>query len=79
MNQVLFGATVTFRDENDIKKTFSIVGLDEADVLKKKISWVSPLAKALFKTREGDLVQFHSPRGTQEIEVIKIEYIVIVE
>lgn len=73
-DQALFGATVTFRDENDVEKTFAIVGLDEADVLKKKISWISPLAKALFKAREGDVVQFHSPRGTQEIEIVQIAY-----
>lgn len=78
-DKVLFGATVTFRDENDVEKTFSIVGLDEADVLKKKISWVSPLAKALFNSREGDLVQFHSPKGSQEIEIIRIEYKAICE
>lgn len=78
-DRVLFGATVTFRDENDVEKTFSIVGLDEADVLKKKISWVSPLAKALFNAREGDLVQFHSPKGTQDIEIVKIAYLPIAD
>lgn len=73
-DKVLFGATVTFRDEDDNEKTFSIVGLDEADVSKKKISWVSPLAKALFNAKEGDSVTFHSPRGTQDLEIVKISY-----
>lgn len=77
--KVLFGATVTFRDEDDVEKTFSIVGIDEADVAKKKISWVSPLAKALFNAKEGDFVQFHSPKGTQELEVVKVVYQAISE
>jgi transcription elongation factor GreB len=77
--KVLFGATVSFRDENDIEKTFSIVGLDEADVSKNKVSWVSPIGKALLNTKVGDCVQFHSPKGVQELEVTAIEYLEIQE
>ena len=73
-DQVLFGATVTIRDEDDNEKTWSIVGIDEADVSKGTISWISPLAKCLFKARVGDVIQFRSPKGVQEIEVIAIEY-----
>jgi len=73
-DQVRFGATVTICDEDDRKKTYSIVGVDEADAGKGRISWASPLAAALMKAREGDMITFRSPRGLQEIEVIKIEY-----
>lgn len=77
--KVLFGATVKFRDENDVEKTFSIVGIDEADVSKKKVSWVSPIGKALLNAKVGDWVQFHSPKGLQELEVIEVDYREVVE
>ncbi len=73
-DQVLFGATVTIRDEEDRQRTFSIVGVDEADVSQGKISWVSPLARALFKARVGDVVQFRSPKGEQEVEIMDLSY-----
>lgn len=72
--QVLFGATVTMRDEDDNTRTYTIVGIDEADVAQGKISWVSPLANALFKARVGDSVTFRSPKGLREIEIVKLEY-----
>ena len=72
--QVLFGATVTIRNEEDELKTYTIVGADEADLTKKRISWVSPLASALLKAKVGDLVTFRSPKGVQEVEVEAIEY-----
>lgn len=71
---VLFGATVTIRDEDDSEKTYSIVGVDEVEVEKGKISWCCPLANALFKAQEGDFVSFKSPKGVREIEVLKIIY-----
>ena len=73
---VLFGATVTIRDEDDIEKTYSIVGTDEADVSAGKISYLSPLGAALLraKAKEGDWVTFRSPKGEQDIEVVKIAY-----
>ncbi|HTO45342.1 MAG TPA: transcription elongation factor GreB, partial [Burkholderiales bacterium] len=52
-DQVFFGATVTVSDENGGESTYSIVGIDEADVARGRISWVSPLARALLKRREG--------------------------
>ncbi len=73
-DQVLFGATVTVRDENDVEKTWSIVGIDEADVSKGKISWMSPLANALLKSRVGDVLMFRSPKGVQEVEVVSLVY-----
>ena len=74
VEQVFFGATVTFRNENDEVKRFAIVGMDEADITKERISWQSPLAAALMKARVGDVVQFRSPKGIQEIEIERIEY-----
>lgn len=72
---VQFGATVTVRYEDDIEKTFSIVGIDEIDLAKGRISWVSPLARALMRANEGDVVVFNSPKGQQEIEIIRVAYI----
>lgn len=73
-DQVRFGATVTIRDEDDVEKIYSIVGIDESDLSKKRISWLSPLANALMRSRVGDIVTFHSPRGKQEVEILSIEY-----
>ncbi len=71
---VQFGATVTLRFEDDSEKTYSIVGVDEVDVNRGRISWMSPLAKALLKAKAGDYVTFHSPKGEQEVEVLAVVY-----
>lgn len=71
---VQFGATVTLRFEDDTEKTYSIVGVDEVDVNKGRISWMSPLARALLKAKAGDYVTFHSPKGEQEVEVLAVVY-----
>ena len=73
-DHVLFGATVVIRDEDDVEKRYSIVGVDEVDVSKGKISWLSPLANAIFKAKVGDWVTFRAPSGVKEIEVVSIEY-----
>ena len=73
-DQVFFGATVTLRDEQGQDQTYQIVGVDETHFARGRISWVSPLARALLKAHEGDLVRFQSPAGWREIEVIMIEY-----
>ncbi|NMC63308.1 MAG: transcription elongation factor GreB [SAR324 cluster bacterium] len=75
--EIRFGATVTIIDENNVKKRFSIVGVDEVDASTGKISWRSPLARALLSKKEGDLVTFSTPRGEQEVEIEKIEYVQI--
>ena len=72
--QVFFGATVTIRNEEDEVKTYSIVGVDEADLSKRRISWISPLASALLKARVGDQISFRSPKGLQEVEIESLEY-----
>ena len=73
-DQVFFGATVTCLDEQAGEQTYQIVGVDETDLGKKRISWISPLARALIKAREGDTVRFQSPLGWREIEIVAIEY-----
>jgi transcription elongation factor GreB len=73
LTQVFFGAIVTVSDA-DAEVTYQIVGIDEADPTTGKISWISPLARALMKAREGDVVRLLSPAGLREIEVVEIRY-----
>ncbi len=72
--QVFFGASVSLADA-DGEATYQIVGVDEADAGRGLISWISPLARALIKAREGDVVRFQSPLGPRELEVIAIRYL----
>jgi len=75
-DRVFFGATVTIADaDGGDEQSWQIVGVDEADASQGRISWVSPLARALLKAREGDLVRFMSPAGNREIEVLEIRYL----
>ena len=76
-NTVRFGATVTILDEDEREKTYSIVGADESDPDAGKISWLSPIARALLKAKEGDFVTVKSPQGERDLEIIKIRYIEI--
>ena len=73
-DQVFFGATVHYRNGAGEEHTVTIVGIDELDPLKGKISWVSPVARALTKAREGDLVTLHTPLGTEELEILGVSY-----
>lgn len=73
-DQVFFGATVTLCDTQGQEQTYTIVGIDEADATLGRISWISPLARALIKSREGDSVRFQSPAGVREIEIIEVRY-----
>jgi len=72
--QVFFAATVVVCDEAGCEATYKIVGIDEANPGAGLISWISPLARALLKAREGDVVRFNSPGGVRELEVIEIRY-----
>jgi transcription elongation factor GreB len=72
--QVFFGATVTYEDEQGNTKTITILGIDEADSLNRQVSWVSPVARALLKSSVGDVVRLQTPAGIQEIEVIQVSY-----
>src|SRR5205823_11353947 len=73
-DQVFFGATVSYLNKAGEEHTVTIVGIDELDPLKGKISWVSPVARALTKAREGDIVTLNTPQGTDELEVLSVAY-----
>lgn len=73
-DQVFFGATVTLMSQDGEEKIYSIVGIDEADVSRGLVSWISPLAKALIKAREGDTVTVKTPGGDESLEIVGIEY-----
>ena len=76
VEQVFFGATVSISDLSDeSEEAWQIVGVDEADASSGRISWISPLARALMKAREGDVVRFVSPAGVREVEVLEVRYI----
>ena len=76
-DQVFFGATVTVCGENGSERTYSIVGVDEADPGRNLISWVSPLARALLKAREDDVVTLRIPGGAEELVVAEVVYCAI--
>lgn len=73
-DQVFFGATVTVCDSDGCENTYSIVGVDEANVGDGLVSWVSPLARTLLKLREGEVATLHTPTGIQELEIISVAY-----
>lgn len=73
-DQVFFGATVGYEDEDGSEHVVQIVGVDEANASEGRISWISPLARALLKAREGDTVRVQSPSGLREIEVVDVRY-----
>jgi transcription elongation factor GreB len=72
--QVFFGATVTYVNGAGEEHTVTIVGIDELDPLKGKISWVSPVARALTKAKEGDVVVLQTPQGMDELEIVSVAY-----
>lgn len=73
-DQVFFGATVTYADSHDVERTVRIVGVDEARLEQGEISWISPVARALMKAMDGDVVKMQTPGGVEELEILKIEY-----
>jgi transcription elongation factor GreB len=72
--QVFFGASVTYVDHHGAEKSVRIVGIDEARIEQGEISWISPVARALMKAREGDIVDLRTPHGLEQIEVVTIAY-----
>ena len=72
--RIFFGATVTFANQAGEEKTVSIVGVDEIDTSRGYISWISPMARAFIKAREGEVVTLHAPGGTQELEIREVKY-----
>jgi transcription elongation factor GreB len=77
-DQVFFGATVTFRGwvagEAGVEESFQVVGVDEADASSGRISWISPIGRALLKAHVGDRVRFDSPAGARDIEIVDVVY-----
>lgn len=73
-DQVYFGATVTYLDDQDQSRTVTIMGIDEADSSLGQVSWISPVARALLKARVGDEVQLPTPSGLRTLEVLEVDY-----
>ena len=73
-DRVYFGATVTVRNGKDEERTVSIVGVDEIDTTRGYISWVSPMARALLKAREGDTVTLNTPGGMEDLDILHVRY-----
>jgi len=73
-DQVFFGATVTVQDEDGAQRTVHIVGVDEIDTARGFISWVSPMARALLKAREGDTVTLRTPGGALPLDIVRVAY-----
>jgi transcription elongation factor GreB len=72
-DQIFFGSTIRIRNK-DGEKTITIVGVDETDTSKGRVSWISPVAKALIKAREGDTVSLRTPGGAEQLEVLEVRY-----
>ncbi len=73
-DQVFFGATVTVRSGDGAERKITIVGLDEVDMARGRVSWISPIAKALIKAREGDRITLRTPGGVEELEIAEVQY-----
>ncbi|HEX3882592.1 MAG TPA: transcription elongation factor GreB [Stellaceae bacterium] len=73
LDRIFFGATVTY-DNGKTERTITIVGVDETDAESGRVSWLSPIARALMKAQEGDVVALKSPAGIEQVEVLQIRY-----
>jgi transcription elongation factor GreB len=73
--RVFFGATVSIRNQRGDERRLSIVGIDEADTTQGYVSWISPVARALLRAREGDTVSVATPAGIEELEVLEVAYL----
>ncbi len=76
-SRVFFGATVRVGDAGGAERTVSIVGVDEIDVGRGYISWISPMACALLKAREGDTVTLRTPGGVEDLDVLSVRYVAL--
>jgi transcription elongation factor GreB len=72
--QAFFGATVRYATDAGVERLVRIVGLDEVDLDRHHISWMSPLARALMKSREGDSVWLRAPGGSEQLEILEVRY-----
>ena len=75
--RVFFGATVTVANASGDERTVSIVGIDEIDTARGYISWISPMARALLRAREGDTVSVRTPAGIEELDVVSVRYVAL--
>jgi transcription elongation factor GreB len=73
-DQVFFGATITYAGGKGEKHTIAIVGIDETDLHRNYVSWISPIARALIKARDGDTVTLRSPAGEEVLEILDVKY-----
>ncbi len=73
-DQVFFGATVRYANGAGEELEIAIVGIDEVDLPRGRVSWISPIARALIKAREGDVVQLRTPAGVETIEIVEVRY-----
>jgi len=75
--QVFFGARVRMRCADGGERSVTIVGADEVDPARGRISWQSPIAKALLKARDGDVVRLETPGGAEQLEILDVQYLPI--
>ena len=73
-DQVFFGATVALRSDTGAAREVTIVGMDEVDPARGRVSWISPIARALLKARAGDVVTLATPAGSEKLEVLDVRY-----
>lgn len=73
-DQIFFGATVTYVNQADVERVVTILGIDEADSARGEVTWVSPIARTLLKSRVGDVLHLATPSGNSEIEVLSVTY-----
>lgn len=73
-DQIFFGATVTYANQRGDETTVTIVGMDEVDLDIGHVSWISPIARALIKAREGDTVALRTPTGVEQIDILEVKY-----
>ena len=76
-DQVFFGATARVRSRKGKEQEVTIVGIDEVDTARGRVSWISPIAKALIKAREGDIIALRTPAGEEELEILEVRYLPI--
>jgi len=72
--QIYFGATVTYVDDEGEERTITIMGIDEADSARQQVSWIAPVSRALLKARVGDEVALPTPAGVRTLEVLEVTY-----
>jgi transcription elongation factor GreB len=73
-DQVFFGATVRFASRGGGERSVTIVGADEVDPARGRVSWVSPIARALLKARAGDAVTLRTPTGAEQLDIVEVSY-----